>query len=165
MDCIRSHKYLFCLYIYMYIWIANLCICMPYCAAYCFYGRGARWSRRPSHFTLVLAVTELRVTSFFEMDDELYPVRLKRVKWILFITSKNHVTRLGDAWTCAQNIGYSLPFLSNRARWLPARSSVTAGGGGLNCTTFCCTILKGALAFPLVAPFDLHVRDTRWSQK
>lgn len=30
-----------------------------------------------SHFTLVLAVTELRVTSFFEMEDELYPVLLK----------------------------------------------------------------------------------------
>lgn len=30
-----------------------------------------------SHFTLVLAVTELRVTSFFEMEDGLYPVLLK----------------------------------------------------------------------------------------
>lgn len=30
-----------------------------------------------SHFTLVLAVTERDVTSFFEMEDELYSVLLK----------------------------------------------------------------------------------------
>ncbi len=47
-----------------------------YCAAYCFYGRGES-KPLPVSLTLVLAVSELRVTSFFEMEDELYPVLLK----------------------------------------------------------------------------------------
>lgn len=38
---------------------------------------GESWSLCLSHFTLVLAVTEVRVTSFLEMEDELYPVLLK----------------------------------------------------------------------------------------
>lgn len=70
MDCERKHKYLFCLYIYVYL-DSYLSICSVLLIVF-MDGESCL-----SHFILVLAVTELRVTSFFEMEDELYPVLLK----------------------------------------------------------------------------------------
>lgn len=69
---------IFILFIYMYIWIAIFVyVCHTVLLFVFMVMDGESRSLCLSHFTLVLAVTELCVTSFFEMEDELYPVLLK----------------------------------------------------------------------------------------
>lgn len=66
--CVYTHTHL---YVYLDSYI---CICSVLLIVFI-----DRQSRRLclSHFTLVLAVNERHVTSFFETEDELYPVLLK----------------------------------------------------------------------------------------
>lgn len=60
----------------MYIWIA-IFVYVCHTVLLIVFMDGESRSLCLSHFTLVLAVTERRVTSFFEMEDELYSVLLK----------------------------------------------------------------------------------------
>lgn len=68
---IYTHTYI---YTYICIFGSSICICSVLLIVFI-----DREGRRLclSHFTLVLAVNERHVTSFFETEDELYPVLLK----------------------------------------------------------------------------------------